>query len=366
LSPPLQIEITSPQTRLQTTRTSHAPTTTTARMSDDGSPASDYDTTHRAFLQALLSRQTITLTDARPLLAAIQTTHNPHRPTLANDISQEDLDNYVHALNAQISPFDLEIRNSLHQVTKERIYALVNTTSDALTQMSTVHAADEIAFVKRVLDAMFETNNTGRAEVMAITSMQALKLAKPPVSEEGRRDSGTQHQNSASADAGLTMRDAEKVLDSMVEEGWFELSQRGYYSLTPRALMELRGWLTETYNEPNDEEDEEEEEQRIKFCQACREIVTVGQRCPDLECSARVHNHCVRTLFRAHGGREECPQCKTAWRDPPAVGEKAARTTRESSGANRRRTTGGRSEASMGMGMDGAADQSAGSGAEDG
>merc|ERR1711967_153296 len=137
-----------------------------------------YNNTHRAFLQALLARQTITLADAKPLLASIQTAHTPDRPTLPEDVS-----NYVHTLNDSLSPFDMEIRSTLHQQTKDRIYALVNTTSDALTQMSTSFKAEEIAFVKRVLDAMFETYNTPRAEIMAITSMQALKLAKAPAEE---------------------------------------------------------------------------------------------------------------------------------------------------------------------------------------
>ncbi|KAI7650106.1 hypothetical protein KC319_g11120, partial [Hortaea werneckii] len=147
-------------------------------MSGHGEIDGHYNNTHRAFLQALLARQTITLADAKPLLASIQTAHTPDRPTLPEDVSQEDFDNYVHTLNDSLSPFDMEIRSTLHQQTKDRIYALVNTTSDALTQMSTSFKAEEIAFVKRVLDAMFETYNTPRAEIMAITGMQALKLAK--------------------------------------------------------------------------------------------------------------------------------------------------------------------------------------------
>lgn len=311
-------------------------------MSDD--VEGSYDNTHRAFLQALLARQLITYAEAKPLLAAIQTAETPERPTLPEDISHEEFDNYVHTVNSAISPFDFEIRSTLHQTTKQKIYALVNTTSDALTQMATVHTADEIAFMKRVLDAMFDTHNTQRAEVMAVTSMQALKLAKDP----NRRESGsTQAQN-----VGLTMSQAEKMLQNMVDEGWFELSTRGYYTLTPRALLELRGWLMETYNDQADDgEDEEEQYEKIKFCQACKEIVTQGQRCPNLHCQARLHNHCVRNMFRAQGGSEECPLCKTAWVDAPAVGELAGRSTqRSSTGAGQRRTSR--------MGVDGAADQS--------
>lgn len=73
------------------------------------------------------------------------------------------------------------------------------------------------------------------------------------------------------------MMQAEKMLKTLVEEGWFEKSRKGYYSLSPRALMELRGWLMETYNDVGDEDEDEEEERvvRVKLCFACKEIITV-------------------------------------------------------------------------------------------
>lgn len=283
----------------------------------DGEPDSEYGSKHIAFLQALFSHQTITFEEAKPIIAAIETCERPERPTPTEDVDQTDFDGYIHAINDHISPFDFEIRNSIHQKSKERVYALINNTSDALTQMSTVHTADEIAFVKRVLDAMFDTHNTPQAEVMAITSMQALKLSKDP----NRNQTQTQ-----SAQAGLTMTQAEKVLADMTAEGWFELSDKGYYSLSPRALMELRSWLVHTYNETAEEDDEDDEEsyERIKNCSQCRDIVTVGQRCPNLPCNARVHNHCVRNMFRTQRESEKCPKCSTDWKDAPPVGEEAA------------------------------------------
>lgn len=316
-------------------------------MSGEGEERAGYTNVHRAFLQALLSRQTITYPEAKPLLAAIETAATPARPTLVEDVSQQDFDNYIHTLNEHISPFDLEIRSTRHQATKLQVYALVNTTSDALTQMATLRTADEMAFVKRVLDAMFETNNSARAEVMAVNSMQAVKLAKAPNDSAARRESGaggqTQRAGQA-ASAGLTLAQAERVLADLVSEGWLELSAKGYYTLTPRALMELRGWLIDTYNEPSDEEDDEDDEEpreRIKFCKACKEIVSMGQRCPTLTCPARLHDGCVRNMFRAQGGNEQCPVCKTAWTDAPPVGEKAARN----GGDGRRASTNGNAAA---------------------
>ena len=113
---------------------------------------------------------------------------------------------------------------------------------------------------------MFETYNTRKHEVMAVTSMQAISLAKTG----DRRATQNGNEAQGSGGQGLTLKEAEKVLRLLVEEGWLEKSRKGYYSLTPRALMELRGWLIETYN---DEEDEESII-KIKSCHACKETIT--------------------------------------------------------------------------------------------
>ena len=198
------------------------------------------------------------------------------RETVAEDVTQADFSAYVSAANNAISPYDLEIRSTYHQTTRSRIYALVNSTSDPITQLATVHTPDEISFLKRVLDAMFETYNTPRHEVMAITSMQAIKLHKSPTEEVRQTPNGAETQGSAGQS--LTMGQAEKMMKTLVEEGWLEKSIKGFYSLSPRALMELRGWLWDTYNDNDEDEEDEEDEGRvskkIKQCFACKEIIT--------------------------------------------------------------------------------------------
>ncbi len=266
-------------------------------MSEDNDP--QYNNSNRAFLQAFIARSTLTYEEAKPILAAILTAHGNHpaqtspsispkkpltsptekRETLPEDITERDFSAYITAANTAISPFDLEIRSTYHQTTRARIYALVNSTSDPITQLATTHSADEISYLKRVLDAMFETYNTPRQEVMAITSMQAVRLHKFP---SGDRRETTQN-GSAGQGQGVTMMQAEKMLKTLVEEGWFEKSRRGYYGLSPRALMELRGWLIETYNDFGEgDEDEDEDDERVvkvKLCFACKEIITVVSGC---------------------------------------------------------------------------------------
>ncbi|KAI9826132.1 MAG: hypothetical protein M1832_000581 [Thelocarpon impressellum] len=235
-----------------------------------------YNDSNRAFLQAFLARGTLTIKEAKPVLAAIFSTATDDEETSAEDVTEDDFHSYVNAANNAISPFDFAIRSTLSQHDRTRIYALVNTTSDPLTQLATTYTADEISYIKRLLDAMFETYNSQRQEVMAIQSTAAARLLKPPTERAHETQNGGATQGSSGQ--GLTGMAGERVLKDLVQQGWFEKSQAGFYTLSPRALMELKYYLLTTYNGGEDDEDQEEAEERqdkVKLCMACKEIVTI-------------------------------------------------------------------------------------------
>lgn len=228
------------------------------------------------------------------------------RRTLATDVSEAEFNNYITMANKAISPFDLEIRNTEHQISGKRTYSLINSTDNPITQLATSYTADEISYLKRVLDFMFETNNTTRKEIMAITSMDAVRLAKAPNDSSsstsssggggggGGRESQQNGSGAAAATAAaaavtttqgnsgqsLTMVQAQKMLDNLLVEGWFEKSVKGFYSLSPRALMELRGWLVDTYNDVEEDEEGEAGVLKIKSCFSCKGIITVVSALP--------------------------------------------------------------------------------------
>lgn len=244
----------------------------------------------------------------------------------------DDFNSYLSAAADALSSFDYEIRSTQHQVTKQRIWAVVNSISDAPTQLAGSRGPEEVAYLRRLLDAMFETYNTRRREVQGITSLQALE--KKVLKGSG----GAARTEGAPIDRGLTQEQAERTLEGLVAEGWFERSKEGWYTLSPRALMELRGWLVETYNDSDDPE----EWQRIKFCEACKEIVTVGQRCGEMECNVRLHDICEAAFWTSRPSKR-CPSCETPWDGKAFVGQRAITTTedylkgkRRSSGVGRR------------------------------
>lgn len=323
-------------------------------MSSEYGHLQDYNNSHRAFLQAFFSRPHLTYEDAKPILATILSAHE--RPTHVNDIDEMLFKSYIHTINAAISPLDYEIRHTIHQndTGRTELYALVNTTSDPQTQLATSLTADEVAYVKRVIDAMFDTH-AGR-EVFAVKSTEAISLAK--VARQGR-DSGvgmsngeTQGAQSQGGNASnISMPRAEAVLEQMCEGEWFERSDAGYIGLGVKGLMELKGWLRETYDDP----DEGDDGKRIRSCGACKDIVTVvrcndpkirtkvtdiylqGQRCSNHDCGFRLHDICVQRFFHTRNGKK-CPTCGSDWTGKDCVGERAARGYTE----RNRRPNGGR------------------------
>ncbi|MCJ1281204.1 hypothetical protein MMC26_000522 [Xylographa opegraphella] len=294
-------------------------------MADDEDEV--YNNTNRAFLQAFLARSVLTYDEAKPILAAIFSAHEK-RETLPEDVTEADFNSYITAANNAISLYDFEIRSSYHQTTRAQVYALVNSTSDPISQLATTHSADEISYLKRLLDAMFETYNTPRREIMALTSMDAVRLNRPLAAD--RRESQNGSATQGIGGQGITGKEAEKMLSTLVDEGWFERSRKGYYSLSPRALMELRGWLMETYNDPGDEDGEEDGPRtlKIKLCYACKEIITTGQRCSKRSCQCRLHDICTQNFFRVQKSTK-CPLCKSDWTGNDFVGERAVTATRK-------------------------------------
>ena len=224
----------------------------------------ELEDSNRAFVQAFLARNILTFEEAKPILAAIFSVHENKEITVA-EITEDDFNSMISAANDALSPLDYLIRSTVDQETRTRYYALINTTSDPLTQIATIHSSDEIGYIKRLLDEMYDTNNTERREAMCIAGRDALNLTRA-----GRRETQGQTQTGDTQPKfNVTANEAQTLLGQLVAESWLIKSTKGFYSLSPRGLMELKSWLEDTYN------DEDSEYKKIKSCRACKEILTV-------------------------------------------------------------------------------------------
>ncbi|KAF8427792.1 putative DNA repair protein Nse1 [Tirmania nivea] len=275
---------------------------------------------NKAFIQAFLARRILTLEEAQPILAAILTASGHQNPT----VSQNTLNNFITTANNQLSPFDFHIRTLPSQSgppeSRTLYYILTNTTSDSLMQLATTHSAEEISFFRRILDSMFETNNTNYLELCAIRSMEAVRLHKPhPREQLNNIEDGAAVQTQSTH--GLTMKEAESTLAQFVSEGWLELSPAGFYSLSPRSIAELQRYLVDTYNLPDEDGVIVE---KVKSCHGCKELVTIGLRCDNSDCPIRFHDGCAERLWRVNKSRK-CPSCGGNWSSGKYVGERAAK-----------------------------------------
>jgi hypothetical protein len=263
---------------------------------------------------------------------------DPDRPWTEGDVTAPQLTSTIQIINAKITHYDFEIRSTKDQQSKLTVYALINKTSDALTQFATKFSAGEIAYVRRLLDYMFDTNNTHAREVMAIKHTDASNLAR--VRRNRQSQANGDAEDSQPSDPGISIAEADDVLAALLQHSFFQKSPAQYYSLAPRALMELRAYLKETYNESQDDVGEGETPTiRIRDCEGCREIVTHGVRCNNRDCGVRWHDACANSFYRGRGrDNRKCPKCDTECTGDVYVGERAHRVTRRSStGGGRRR-----------------------------
>ncbi|KAH6616821.1 Nse1 non-SMC component of SMC5-6 complex-domain-containing protein [Boeremia exigua] len=294
-----------------------------------------YTHVHRVFLQSFFTHGVMTVDEIKPVLAAIMTAHNPERPFPVGDVTQSGfITPTIQTINARLEPYNFEIRHTRNQQTKETTYALVNKTSDAMTQLATRFSPSEIAFIRRLLDAMFDTNNTPTRETMAVKQMEASQLARPRRSRQSQAASLADDAQSQ-ADAGISIAEADAVLDALVADRFLQLSRAMYFSLAPRALMELHSYLKETYNEGAEDEDEEPVV-RIRDCEGCREIVTFGIRCNNRECGVRWHDRCANQYYRGKSAEgKRCPKCRAVCSGNVYVGERADRVPQRNSAGGR-------------------------------
>ncbi|KAL2885252.1 hypothetical protein HOO65_080202 [Ceratocystis lukuohia] len=263
-----------------------------------------------------MSRGSFAESDAKLFISKLLT-------TTGQDFEPEDvqsvLANLVTEVRSKIAEFDYSIRIAIDQMTQERTYCFINISSDPATQLATLYGPDELSFIRRLLDAIFAKYNSPRMEVMAVTKEQCLPLGRPA----GSRPTGATQNDDVSAsqavDRGISHSDVNRIMQELVDANWLAHSTAGFYSLSTRGLAELQSWLEDTFN---DSEQEQGIWQRIKACMACREILTQGVRCANLDCLVRFHERCATTFFgsrRTH----ECPTCNTKWTGSHYVGEKA-------------------------------------------
>ncbi|BFZ53921.1 hypothetical protein PYCC9005_000952 [Savitreella phatthalungensis] len=245
-------------------------------------------------------------------------------------------------INSAITSLDYEIRRSRletpdpnHQdalPTSETLWVFCNAVADGMTALATTHTADEVGWIRLLLRRMLVDNNTVRREALGCTTKEAILLA-------GHPDTATH----------ITKAGAEKLLGRLVDEGWLDRSDRGWVSLSARAVAELGGYVDGRFGsrvrvrrrrrdgrllslatvgmEGDAEEVVMYDLPPIKSCSLCRLACANGYRCADAYCLGRAHGSCLREYLTPQNSAststsvKKCPLCgERDWSNISALG----------------------------------------------
>ncbi|GAB5588427.1 hypothetical protein Unana1_03327 [Umbelopsis nana] len=242
-----------------------------ARQQPSEQENSEYNSSHRLFMQSMLSHRILDESRAEEIY---------NKVCDITDVECGDFSDFVAVINKEISDVDLALRRSVDEYNSSAIIALVNTKGDEIAQLATTYTANEIAFFKRVLELIITADD----EAFALSSMVAIREGprlKPPISQ----------------------RDSEELLIRLAADKWLMKRRDGHYVLHMRSIIELQNYLKDTF------------EEEVHDCLMCMEIVTVGERCSQGRCSVRLHLHCAAGYFPDAGSGSEikCPTCSTTW-----------------------------------------------------
>jgi hypothetical protein len=208
----------------------------------------------------------------------------PEQEILLNRTLEASID----LINNKLRDLGYKITKTISQISAEPYYVYVNTLPDEPAKVSISRSAKEISIVKKMIDYIVsESENEG----FLIPMRDALKFC----SYEGY-----------SGPAGL------QFLQSLVNEGWMNVTKKGDYTLSLRALAELKPMLIEKYGVKT-LEGSNDDGGVLNVCVGCRDLVTIGLRCHNEDCNARFHKHCHAYYARANGA--QCPNadCDVDW-----------------------------------------------------
>lgn len=260
-----------------------------------------YTDAERALLQYVMSVGIASLDSLTTVYDKLKKCEDPLGDgTPAVDVEgfeQRKVEDAIDKINDKLHLLGFEISKTKSQDTQDLYYTYINTITDTPSKISTQHSPKEIEVIKRIIEKILVECED---ESYIITSSDALKICN--------------------RSASFSASEGEHFLKSLVDEGWLNRSMKGRYSLSIRALTELKRTFIEKYGIKNNDNSEGQ----ISLCKGCDEIVTNGVRCYRDACYIKFHTQCQLHYFRAKGTKCPNDECTVDWNEdkPRPVGEK--------------------------------------------
>lgn len=224
--------------------------------------------THRAFLQQMLQRTAIPESLVQRLYVLL------HEQLLGKrDMDSSAYPEWISEMNGALQGLGLELASVICPVRNERTWALINNQPDQIAQLSNAYP-NSVDYIKQLIEAIVRAPKRS----FSISITDAMNLV------EGKK------------------KDIEELLFLLQRQSWLIQPERGLLTLAPKLLLELKGYLLDTY--PDD----------IAECSLCHGLVTIGgTSCSNPECTCKLHSYCQDKYFAVSQTSRSCPLCKGAW-----------------------------------------------------
>ncbi|EIW66484.1 hypothetical protein M231_03019 [Tremella mesenterica] len=245
---------------------------------------------HRVYIQCLLSRRAMTedvaLEMYKRAISACQALNADFHP--AHPRTAAGFKSFLDEIGHMLEEVGMNVREGREEIGKGRQWiVLCNTDPSDVALSATDLTPLEITFYREMIAEIMESypaNSIGHNRAIALVNR---------------------------LDGSLTRSAAEAVLRALVSRGWLAKSNRGRYSLAPRAMLELENYLRGEYD-------------GLHNCGRCKKLMLTGVACTNPKCNTHIHGFCHEALLRT---RPQCPACKIPFAEqaPRPIGEASVR-----------------------------------------
>lgn len=251
------------------------------------STSSPITESHRVLLTFIRARKIVTedeMNEKFPVLAA--------HFGLDQDNLQSLLREYISTINVALEKHAFKIESIRHQETRKLQYVFINTRYDDIIQACTPYSPPELDAIKQIIDEIVNANNFSFCLPYGNAKQLIGSILKQRASDAGY------------------------FISRIVDDGWIELNDHNKLMLSPASLVELKSYMGDRFGYFL----REDILGKLLTCFTCKELLTLGLKCKNRECSTSFHRKCSEIHLR--GNTTACPNnsCSETIDDMAKVG----------------------------------------------
>lgn len=222
----------------------------------------EYDDTHKVLLNYIMAVRYI---DQSKLLEQFSIILEEYDNDLLPE--EENLKKYISTINVKLQSYDFKIDELRHQITGMTNFIFITTKQDEFIKSNTPYSPPELDAVKGIIEEIIE--NDYHYSIGLVNACQKV-----------------------SQNLNKSLRESNNFLSTLIDDGWFELTNEDKLILSIRSICELKNYLIDTFGIYK----EDDKSGKILTCDVCNQIITLGLK--NLNDFKKFHYRCFEIYKR--------------------------------------------------------------------